>query len=173
MLALAERARGQPLVSQPAHPPAEPHGRVGRCHRAGGGGDRHRLRTIVQRKMLPYRSSQTGTKRMTTTFQLDDVTIHRVVEQENGFTPAMDFLPNLTPEILAENRGWLEAGGWLTPTREIVLCYQSHIIRTPHHVVLIDTCYGNEKTLPRRPSWHMSTDGTYMRNLEALGPTVD
>jgi glyoxylase-like metal-dependent hydrolase (beta-lactamase superfamily II) len=110
---------------------------------------------------------------MSTTFQLDDITIHRVVEQENGSTPAMDFLPNLTPEILAENRAWLEAGGALTPAGEIVLCYQSHIIRTPHHVVLIDTCYGNDKNLPRRPSWHMSTDATYMRNLAALGLSVD
>jgi len=110
---------------------------------------------------------------VSTTFQVDDMTIHRIVEQEVGHTLATDFLPNLTPEILAENRAWMEAGGALTPDGRIVLCFQSYVVRTPHHVVLIDTCYGNEKNLPRRPEWHMSTDETYMRNLAAIGLTVD
>ncbi len=110
---------------------------------------------------------------MSTTFQVDDMTIHRIVEQEIGHTMATDFLSNLSPELLAENRAWMESGRALTPDGRIVLCFQSYVIRTPHHVVLIDTCYGNEKNLPRRPEWHMSTDEAYMRNLASIGLTVD
>ena len=34
-----------------------------------------------------------------------DFTIHRIVEQETTFLPALEMLPGLTPEVLAENRG--------------------------------------------------------------------
>ncbi len=110
---------------------------------------------------------------MNTTLRIEDLVIHRLVEQESGHSKAHDFLPNLTPDILAANRGWMRDMGALTPDDEMVLCFQSYIVRTPHHVVLIDTCYGNEKNLPRRPSWHMTKHDTYMRGLAAHGLTVD
>ena len=36
-----------------------------------------------------------------------DLTIHRIIEQETTFLPALDMLPDLTPELLAENRAWM------------------------------------------------------------------
>ena len=47
---------------------------------------------------------------MANTFKVGDLTIHRIVEMECGFTPALEFLPKLTPEVLAENRSWLAPG---------------------------------------------------------------
>src|SRR6516165_1096360 len=44
---------------------------------------------------------------MTTSFSLGDLTIHRVIEQEGAFMSALEALPKLTPELLAENRDWL------------------------------------------------------------------
>ena len=41
---------------------------------------------------------------MKTTFTVDDMTIHRIIEDENGYTPALEFLPGLTKETLEENR---------------------------------------------------------------------
>ena len=35
---------------------------------------------------------------MRTTYAVNDMTIHRIVEQEHGFTPMLVFLPNLTKE---------------------------------------------------------------------------
>ena len=32
---------------------------------------------------------------MRTSFSVNDMTIHRIVEQETGFTPMLDFLPTL------------------------------------------------------------------------------
>ncbi len=40
---------------------------------------------------------------MPTTFAVSDMTIHRVVEQEYGFTPLFEFLPTLTKEQFEEN----------------------------------------------------------------------
>ena len=32
-----------------------------------------------------------------------DLTIHRIIEQETTYLPALDMLPTLTPDVLAEN----------------------------------------------------------------------
>src|SRR5689334_20138019 len=45
---------------------------------------------------------------MRTSFAVDDMTIHRIVEQEHGFTPILEFLPSLSKELLDENRSWME-----------------------------------------------------------------
>ena len=47
---------------------------------------------------------------MSLKFTVGDLTIHRVIEQETTFLPALDLLPGLTAELLAENRAWMKAG---------------------------------------------------------------
>ena len=44
---------------------------------------------------------------MSSSLKVGDITIHRIIEQEGAFLPALDVLPGLTPELLAENRSWL------------------------------------------------------------------
>jgi hypothetical protein len=49
------------------------------------------------------------------------------------------------------------------PTRStpaLILCFQSYIVQTPHHTILVDSCIGNDKPRPLRPKWNMKTDGT-------------
>ena len=62
---------------------------------------------------------------MGTSFAVRDMTIHRIVEQEQGFTPLMEFLPTLTQEALDENLSWLAPGGYDPVTVNIVLCVSS------------------------------------------------
>ena len=51
-------------------------------------------------------------------FSVGDLTIHRIIEQETTFLQAQDMLPDLTPDILAENRAWMkQVGALTTPTR--------------------------------------------------------
>jgi glyoxylase-like metal-dependent hydrolase (beta-lactamase superfamily II) len=109
---------------------------------------------------------------MTTTFSLGEITIHRIVEQESPFLPVLDFLPGLTPERLEENRAWLEPRGLEPGTGRLILCFQSYILRTPDHTVLVDSCIGNDKDRPTRPNWHMKRDDTFMRGLAAHGLSV-
>lgn len=107
---------------------------------------------------------------MATTFQVGDMTIHRVIEQEEPLFDPLTFFPSLTPETLAENRPWMEAAGALDPkTGNIRLCIQSYVVRTPHHTILVDSCVGNDKDRPTRPFWHRKTDDAWMRNLAAAG----
>lgn len=114
---------------------------------------------------------------MTTRFAVDDLVIHRIVEQE---TPSPDeayrpqvFFPDLTDAMLEANRGWLTGNGLDPVYGNVLLCYQTYIVRTPHHTVLIDTCIGNDKNHPARPHWHGKTDATYMRALATAGLTVE
>ena len=87
---------------------------------------------------------------MTLSYELGDVTIHRVVEQEAPLFDAFEFFPTLTQEILAENRSWLQPT-YVDAANRLVLSIQSYLVRTPRHNVLIDTCVGNHKPRPRRP----------------------
>jgi glyoxylase-like metal-dependent hydrolase (beta-lactamase superfamily II) len=109
---------------------------------------------------------------MTLKFSAGDLTIQRIIEQETTFLPAQDMLPGLTSEVLAENRGWMKKAGAIDDADTLILCFQSYLVRTPHHTILIDSCIGNHKPRPTRPKWHMKTDGAYMRGLAAAGVSV-
>lgn len=109
---------------------------------------------------------------MSLKFSVGDLTIHRVIEQETSFVPALEMLPALTPEVLAENRTWMRQAKALDEQDTLILCFQSYVVKTPHHTILVDSCIGNDKPRPR-PKWNMKTDDTYLRALGAAGFSVD
>jgi hypothetical protein len=110
---------------------------------------------------------------MRTSFAVNDMTIHRIVEQEAGFTPMLDFLPTLSKETLGENLAWLAPGGYDSASGNVVLCFQSYVVKTPHHNILVDSCIGNDKNFPLRPTWNKKTDGNWMGALKAAGLGVE
>ncbi len=109
---------------------------------------------------------------MSLTFRAGDLTVHRIIEQETTFLPALEMLPTLTSDVLAENRAWMQAANAIDANDVLVLCFQSYVVKTPHHNILIDSCIGNDKPRPLRPKWNMKTDDTYMRALAAAGLSV-
>ncbi len=109
---------------------------------------------------------------MSLSLKVGDLTIHRIIEQEGAFLPALDVLPGLTPELLAENRHWL-APKALDPSDTLIFCFQSYVVRTPHHTILVDSCIGNDKPRPARPQWNMKTDHRFMKGLAAAGFRVE
>src|SRR5712664_2634230 len=110
---------------------------------------------------------------MRLTLTAGDLTIHRIIEQETTFLPAQDLFPGLTADVLAENRSWMKQAKAIDDSDTLILCFQSYIVKTPHHTILIDSCIGNDKPRPTRPKWNMKTDDTYMRGLKAAGVSVD
>lgn len=105
---------------------------------------------------------------MSTGIRIGEVTIERIVELEGPFLPALDMFPELTPALLDEHRHWL-APDALDADGMLRLCFQSYVVRTPHHTILIDSCIGNDKERPNRPAWHMKRDDTFIRGLAAIG----
>jgi glyoxylase-like metal-dependent hydrolase (beta-lactamase superfamily II) len=110
---------------------------------------------------------------MSLKFSVGDLTIHRIIEQEAPFFPALELMPDLKPEVLAENRDWLKKAKAIDDNDVLILCFQSYIVKTPHHTILIDSCIGNDKPRPGRPNWDKKTDDTYMRGLAAAGFSVN
>ncbi|MGA9866199.1 MAG: MBL fold metallo-hydrolase [Acetobacteraceae bacterium] len=109
---------------------------------------------------------------MTMTFKAGDMTVHRIVEMECGFTPALEFLPDLKPEVLAENRSWMHPAA-LDADDNLVLCFQSYIVRTGRHTILVDSCVGNDKDRSARPLWHRKKDNVFMQGLADVGLGVN
>ena len=106
------------------------------------------------------------------TLRIGDITVDRIIELEGSFMPALEVLPGLTPELLAENRPWLQPDA-LDQQDNLRLCVQSFLVRTPRHTILVDSCVGNGKNRPARPNWHMKSDDRWMRGLAAAGTSVD
>src|SRR6185437_108510 len=136
-----------------------------------------RPREVCLRRRARLRSlrtrHQTRISPMRTTYAVKDMTIHRIVEQEHGFTPMLEFLPTLSQGLLEENLSWLAPGGYDAATGNVVLCFQSYVVKTPHHNILVDACIGNDKTFPLRPAWNKKNDGNWMAALKAAGLGVD
>ncbi len=91
---------------------------------------------------------------------------------ECGFTPALEFLPNLTKEMLDQNRSWLHPAA-LDAEDNLVLCFQSYVIQTGKHNILVGSCIGNDKDEPARPLWNKKKDDAFMRGLAAADLTVN
>ncbi len=109
---------------------------------------------------------------MSMTFKAGDATVHRIIEMEVGFTPALEFLPNLTKDVLDANRSWMHPAA-LDANDNLVLCFQSYVIKTGKHNILVDSCVGNDKDRTARPLWHKKKDDAFMRGLAAAGLTVN
>jgi len=106
---------------------------------------------------------------MASPIKLGPITIHRIVEQEIPFFDAFEFFPSLTKEMVEENRSWLQPT-YLDPVSgKIVLCFQSYVVKTPHHNILVDTCIGNDKPRPMRPNWHQMKSDRFEKGLAAIG----
>ena len=105
--------------------------------------------------------------------KLGDITIEQIVEQDDPIFGVFEFFPDLAPELLEENRDWLEPV-FLDPESQCInLCVQSYIVRTPHHTILIDSCVGNHKPRGNRPMWHMMNSPRYEENFKAAGLTFE
>ncbi|HRK19226.1 MAG TPA: MBL fold metallo-hydrolase [Hyphomicrobiaceae bacterium] len=106
---------------------------------------------------------------MLTQIKVGDVTIHRIVEDVAPFVDFLTFFPDLPKEALAEHTSWLAPKCYDPASGKIVLTFQSYLIVTKHHRILVDTCVGNHKERPTRPTWHKKTSDRYEKNLAAVG----
>ena len=100
--------------------------------------------------------------------QIGNLQIMRALEMIMPFG-RQTFFPQTTESDWAPHRHWLEPQALDPVTDELQFPMQSYVVHTSHHTILIDSCVGNDKERPNRPSWHMKTDDAYMRALAALG----
>ena len=75
---------------------------------------------------------------------------------------------NVTDEVIAENRSWLDHRYIEPETGRFILSHHSYLVRTPRWTAIVDTCCGNHKPRPRVPAWD-NLNRPYLDNMQALG----
>jgi glyoxylase-like metal-dependent hydrolase (beta-lactamase superfamily II) len=103
-------------------------------------------------------------------WKIGDVIITKVVESE--------LVANATwilPDASAEN---LAPIAWCRPhfvSQEglPVLSFHALCVESQGQCILVDTCVGNDKTLPRIPRWHKQQGGSFLADLARAGFAPD
>ncbi len=100
--------------------------------------------------------------------RVGELEISRVVEMEVPFVDAATFLPDSTPDVIQANADWLMPRYIDPGSGNLIFAFQSYVVRTAHHTILVDTCIGNDKPRPARPMWD-KMNGPYLSRLAAAG----
>ena len=99
---------------------------------------------------------------------LGDFEIHRVVELSLPFLAIEKMFPAATEDqveaLLPRLQPWA-----LDAKRRLLVTVQAYLVRTPQHLILLDTCIGCDKTYPLFPFWEHRQDKTWLDNLAAAG----
>jgi glyoxylase-like metal-dependent hydrolase (beta-lactamase superfamily II) len=94
--------------------------------------------------------------------------VQRIEESHGpGFAPQMMF-PDLPADALERHRHWMVPNYYNTEVNALVSSIHTWLVRTPHHVVLIDTCVGNHKDRPDFPRFNR-LDVPWVERLAAAG----
>ena len=103
-----------------------------------------------------------------------EVVVHHIVEHEGAWFDPLTLFDGLSPDVLDENRAWMEERGAICPTTgKLILCVQSYLVEAGGRKVLVDTGVGNHKARPGQPFWSQSTSSTYLDGLGRLGFGVE
>jgi glyoxylase-like metal-dependent hydrolase (beta-lactamase superfamily II) len=100
--------------------------------------------------------------------RVGNLEIVRVLEMVTPFS-RRDFFPGTSVEDWQAHSEWLAPHAWDPASDTLSFAMQSYVVRTAHHLILIDACVGNDKERPHRPAWHLKKDDAYLRSLAAQG----
>ena len=81
---------------------------------------------------------------------IGDVTITSFIERDGPWRTPEAMFPKAAaqPELLAERLKEVEPETYDPVTGKMVVTYQTYVVRTPRHVILVDTCTGEDKGWP-------------------------
>ena len=105
-------------------------------------------------------------------WQFGAVEIRRVIEFEAPLLDPFVLFPDADADTIASHRQWLEPRTQDPETGLLILAFHSFVIRTPRHVILVDTCGGNDKERPQKLRYHLN-NWAYLENLAASGVAID
>lgn len=100
-----------------------------------------------------------------------DITVTNVVELEGPMFPPENLFPDHSPDMIDDNRDWLVPTHIDPDEGLLVMPIQSFVIKTPHHTILVDGCFGNDK--PRGNPKFDRLQTPWLDRLAAAGATPD
>ncbi len=94
--------------------------------------------------------------------------MQRILEHEGPVFFPDRLFPDSTRDAIEAELHWMAPRWFDTESFRLINCFQSFVLRTDHHTILIDTCIGNDKTGRNRDSWN-NGQWPYLDNLRAAG----
>jgi glyoxylase-like metal-dependent hydrolase (beta-lactamase superfamily II) len=102
--------------------------------------------------------------------QIGDVTITSIIERDGPWRKPADMFPAYDPAVAARHLKTLDPEVLDPATGMMYITYQTFVVRTPHHTILVDTCTGEDKGYP--PPMDFSKQ-RYLDEFKAAGLTYD
>ena len=104
--------------------------------------------------------------------RIGNVEVWRILESNDPFkTPE-----ELFPEAGTDVREIIERhvpGACCAGSGKLILPVQGFLLKTPDHLILVDACVGNDKTVPSMPDWHQRKGTRFMSSLAAADVTPE
>ena len=82
------------------------------------------------------------------TLKIGDVTITSIIERDGPWRKPEDMFPAYDPEVGKGHLASLDPVVFAPASGRMVITYQTFVVRTPRHTVLVDTCTGEDKGYP-------------------------
>ena len=101
--------------------------------------------------------------------KIGEVEVWRILEMNGPFREATTLFPTAGPDVAAVMNDL--APGQVDDDGRVILPVQGFLLKTPRHVVLVDACVGNHKSMPTFEPWNMRDDNRFMSALTAAGVT--
>ena len=80
--------------------------------------------------------------------RIGDITIDAVIEREGPWRRPQDFFPAYDEAVFKRHLPTMEPEVFDHVLGMMVITYQTFVVRTPRHVILVDTCTGEDKGYP-------------------------
>jgi glyoxylase-like metal-dependent hydrolase (beta-lactamase superfamily II) len=102
------------------------------------------------------------------TIAIGDIAVARIEEKAGPVFGPEGLIPAWNKKDVEPHMHWLVPGHFDPVSGNLVGSFHSWILKTRHHTILLDTCVGNDKTLPNFPASHRA-QGPWLDNLRAAG----
>jgi glyoxylase-like metal-dependent hydrolase (beta-lactamase superfamily II) len=77
--------------------------------------------------------------------RIGDVTIDSIIERDGPWRLPEEMFPAYDPELGRRHFAEMDKFVFDPRSGKIVITYQTFVVRTPHHTILVDTCTGEDK----------------------------
>lgn len=99
--------------------------------------------------------------------RIGDVTIDAVIERDGPWRRPEDFFPAYDAATFERHLAVMEPEVFDAASGKMVMTYQTFVVRTPRHTILVDTCTGEDKGHP--PPFDFPGKERWRNELFALG----
>src|SRR3954451_13859011 len=103
--------------------------------------------------------------------RIGDITIDAVIEREGPWRRPQDFFPAYDEAVFRHHLPSIEPEVFDSALGLMVITYQTFVVRTPHHTILVDTCTGEDKGHP--PPFDFPGKERWRNEFLALGIGYD